>query len=181
MTPTVIPAFATPKQTTPLRDQGFKQVLIKSTDYVLVPGLVSVEEIRLDGQILPEYTDHSVPKDGTHKNFETIRLPNYQVTRDFRGESILQRGLNSNDGKWQPGSILAIKGVWADSNAPVGATEQPASTPQLPDAKTEADPLEGLTVPQLRARAAELGIDPFPPTVGKAVIQEAIRKKLAEG
>ena len=109
-----VAAFRSPIAAESAEDLGFRQFVVTDVQAVEVPGCLEIEEVRLNGAQIPPFEDHSVPVDGTHKNFQTLRVGNYALVPGPKGEPILLRGLNSNDGHWQLGSTVAVKGKWEE-------------------------------------------------------------------
>jgi hypothetical protein len=88
--------------------QGFKAFTVEDPDGLPLPGYASVQEVRLGVQDIPESIDHRVPTDATHRNFKTLRVYNWTLHN-----GVLLRGANSNDGKWQKGATVWVKGTLA--------------------------------------------------------------------
>ena len=171
-TPQILNAFSAPTQRKTLNEQGFRQFEVVNADYVLTPGLIEIDTLLLNGVLIPPYQDHTVPVDSTDKNFKTIRTPLYQVAENHNSQAVILRSLQSNDGKWQIGSVIAVKGTW-QGDTPVPAIPEP-------EKKDEQEALETLTSAQLRARAKAMGLPDFPPVYANAKIIEAIRAELAK-
>lgn len=89
--------------------EGFKKFTVVNADFVEVPGCSKVEVVKLGIHTIPPFEMHDVPRDATHSRFDTIKVYNYQLI-DKDGIPALLRGLNSNDGKWQVGATVYIKG-----------------------------------------------------------------------
>lgn len=115
--PQTVNRFAPAMQTLSAEDQGFRQFTAEESGYISTPGCLAIEELRLGLHPIPQYEDHQVPKDLTQKNFDTIRIPNYQLVEGPGGVTAVVRSLNSNDGRWQIGAVIYIKGRWADEES----------------------------------------------------------------
>jgi len=111
-----------------LAEQGYRTFIPDNPNRLAVPGLLSIDEVLIDGILLPEYIDHEVPLDSTHTRFGIARVKLYKLDQGF-----LFRGNGSNDGKWQPEtSRIYIKGKWADeTNAPTAVTTASVATPSV--------------------------------------------------
>lgn len=110
----VKPFDVIPRGTSP-ESEGFKAFIVEDPDGIALPGYVSVSAVKLGVNDMPQSQDHRVPTDGTHKNFKTLRVYNWQLHN-----GVLLRGANSNDGKWQKGATVWVKGTLA----PVSKSEK---------------------------------------------------------
>lgn len=158
--PILINSFRTAVRPPSPEDLGFKSFVVTDADAVEIPGIVSIEELRLNGHTIPQYVDHKVPKDSTLQTFDTLRMANYRLEVGPRGVPVLERSQGSNDGKWQLGSVVMVKGEWED--------DAPAAN---------ADGLDALTKEELRAKATDLGITDFNDRTNKADLLALIRAK----
>lgn len=131
-----------PAITDPL--QGFRIFPITRSQGVDLPGCVSVEEVRLDGMVIPPYVDEKVLDDLTFQNRSSVRVPLYHLVGGPNGPMVV-RSLKSNDGAWQVGSTLSVKGVWSDNSAAYELMT-------LKDLKEEANAL-GITIPHNTPKA----------------------------
>jgi len=114
--------FLNPPRTVALESQGYKRFEITDTQFILVPGCISIESVLLNTKPLPPYEDHVVPIDTTERHYDTLRVPNYQLFEGPNGME-LHRGLNSNDGRWQIGSVVMIRGEWDEDAVAEAANE----------------------------------------------------------
>lgn len=98
-----------------------------------VPGLVTLEGVRVGPQSIPLTEDIEVPVDPQHsrKEIQSVSLVKLEVTPD--GEEVLLRSLLSNDGLWQAGAKIYVAGEWA---------KEKKSTP-TPKSEPETDPYGG--------------------------------------
>lgn len=92
----------------------FRSFVIAREDSVDIPGCLSVEEVRLNGFPIPEYEVESVLSDLTRKKHHDVSIALWKLVPGPSGP-ILLRGTKSNDGNWQKGSILSVKGTWDES------------------------------------------------------------------
>lgn len=130
-------AFHIPVQSLSPEDQGYRRIdVTEATEYLEVPGLVEIDELKIGAYVVPAYEDHVVPIDTTETRFNTLRLRNYALS-EVNGKQCLLRGKNSNDGKWQAGAVLFVKGTWSDD---------------------VSDDLTNMTLKDLKPIAEELGI-----------------------
>ena len=113
MVPTVINTFRPHVQPSQMHDAGFRLFKVEDAQGVQVPGCLSISEVRLDGVVIPTSVQENWLKDTTFKNFERVEIPLYQLVQGPEGPMII-RSLKSNDGLWQVGSVLAVRGEWAD-------------------------------------------------------------------
>jgi len=106
----------------PTREQspeelGFRRFVVTNRDALALPGCTEVEEVRLGRAPVPAFELHSVPTDSTHRNFKTLRVHNYMLAQGDDGTPVLLRGLNSNDGKWQIGAEVYVRGEWGEGKS----------------------------------------------------------------
>lgn len=94
----------------------FRTFTVTRPDGVDLPGCLTIDEVLLDGHPIPAFITEKVMVDATRKNHEHIDVPLYMVVDGPEGP-ILQRSLKSNDGRWQVGSQVSIKGTWDDDKA----------------------------------------------------------------
>jgi hypothetical protein len=120
--PEVVNAFNKPIKSLSPEQEGFRAFPITEAEKlgVELPGCTAIEEVRLGRHTLPNMIEHSVPIDTTDRNFKDIHLPTYVLDESNSGTPVLLRSLSSNDGHWQAGQTLYVKGTWADEN-PKGA------------------------------------------------------------
>jgi hypothetical protein len=127
-----IPVQHARQRTLSLQEQGYRQFEITSAQEVETPGLLEIEELvfgwNKNGHhsetMIPPYTEHKVPLDTTESRFQDVRYQNYALAENQDGVPVVIRGSSSNDGNWQVGGFLLIKGKWAEvKKAPTPATE----------------------------------------------------------
>ena len=111
MVPTVVNTFRPFVQPNQMHEAGFRLFRVEDPQGVQVPGCKSISELRLDGVVIPPSVQEEWLKDLTMKNFERVEVPLYQLVEGTEGPMII-RSLKSNDGNWQVGSVLAVKGEW---------------------------------------------------------------------
>lgn len=117
--PATVRLFNSP--TTILSDQekGYRVFTVEQENFVLLPGCLSVEDIKLDGVTIPQYIEEEVLSDLTDKRFHTLRIALWDVVQNEQGPALV-RSLKSNNGKWQIGSRISVLGKWADAPATKG-------------------------------------------------------------
>lgn len=115
-TPHVVERFGGTLQTIAPEDQGFRPFTVKNPEFVEVPGCLGIEELRLGAHTMPAFEPHSVPIDSTLTNLKTIQIPMYGLVEGPSGHPVIRRSLNSNDGQWQVGAVIYVKGDWVDEN-----------------------------------------------------------------
>jgi hypothetical protein len=91
---------------------NFKKFTVERSDFIELPGCLSVTEIRLDGHIIPPYEDREVLANTTGAT-KPIRVQLYSLQDSIHGP-ILMRSEQSNDGAWQAGSTIWVSGTWQD-------------------------------------------------------------------
>jgi len=65
--------------------------------------------------MIPPYVDERVLLDTTMKNFKDLRIPLYDLIEGPDGP-LLIRSMKSNDGNWQVGSVVAVRGEWSQES-----------------------------------------------------------------
>lgn len=150
--PAVINLF--PHQSAAVTDpnQGFRIFTVTRTQGVDLPGCVSLEEVRLNGHTIPPYVDEKVLDDLTFQNRSTVRVPLYHLVGGPNGP-MLVRSLKSNDGAWQMGATISVKGQWNDNS----------------------EGYEMMTLKELKEEASSLGVV-IPSNTPKAEVIAMIRE-----
>jgi len=110
MEPQVINTFPLPAQTSDQK-ANYVQFKVERSDSVDVPGCTAIESLLLNGVEIPAFIDEKVPTDLTLRNFQPVRIPLYEI-QDGPNGPMLVRSSKSNDGRWQVGSIVSIKGTF---------------------------------------------------------------------
>lgn len=93
--------------------------------YLRVPGLVTLEAVRIGTVEIPLTEKRTYPTDGTHKNFEHVDEPLIQLERDHQG-AVLLRSILSNNGLWQSGQPVYVSGTWDDAATPAATSPEAA-------------------------------------------------------
>ena len=125
-----IPVASARAKTITLQEQGYRRFEITSAQEVEAPGLLSIDELVFGWNQgghhsetpIPRYSEFEVPVDTTESRYQTIRFENWARSENQDGVAVVIRGANSNDGNWQVGGFLLIKGQWVDETARVAAT-----------------------------------------------------------
>jgi len=130
--------FTRPVAPASLESQGFRSFDIVNADYVELPNCLTVEEVRLNGRVIPEFHEQQVPTDTTHTRFETHRVRMYMLDADAAGHPALMRSQSSNDGKWQVGAKLHVRGTWADQKPAAKPAKEADKKPETSDKKPES-------------------------------------------
>lgn len=76
-----------------------------------VPGLKSVEQVRINGAIMDLSIVQKIPTTPAQTDFYTHRTPVFMIDGDG-ASAVLRRVVQSNDGLWQKGAQVAITGEW---------------------------------------------------------------------
>lgn len=111
----VVNRFPQAIQTLSPEDQGFRQFIVTMPEYIEVPGCRLIEELRVGAVTMPAFETHKYPTDSTHSNFKEIEIPMYALVQGPAGHPAIVRSLNSNDGRWQVGAIVYVKGEFGDA------------------------------------------------------------------
>lgn len=98
------------------RSGEYRSFKVLNQDFVSLPNCLSVEAVRLDGRVMPQYAHEHVLTDLTMKHFQAVDVALWGLV-DGPETPILVRGTKSNDGNWQLGSIVSVRGTWADDEA----------------------------------------------------------------
>ncbi len=87
------------------------------TPFLRVPGLQSLESVRVGTADLPRTGEFRFPKTGQKGFFVDSVLPLYELTRDEAGTPFLLRSETSNDGIWQKDFTVYVTGEWDAEDA----------------------------------------------------------------
>jgi hypothetical protein len=90
-----------------------------------VPGLLSLESVRLAGIELNVSELRRYPTDPQQTRFEEELVPFVMLTRLPDGTAILLRNVVSNSGDWQAGELIAVAGEWDEAVEPPPPPELP--------------------------------------------------------
>ena len=94
--------------------------------FIAVPGLQELKEVRLPGLLMEETVERSVWVDGRPENQHTLAAPCCFVIKEVDGVPLLGRSRWSNDGAWQPGENVMVVGVWDEGVSPVPTEPLPS-------------------------------------------------------
>ena len=98
------------------------------TNFLYCPGLKEVTQVRCGSvDLFPTCMREFVSREDPNSAKETVRVvefPMLHVTQDTNsGLSVLLRANYSNDGIWQKGEVIRVKGVWEDSPADIAPAQ----------------------------------------------------------
>jgi hypothetical protein len=112
--------------------KNVREFVADGTPELRVPGLISLESVRIGTTSIPLERDYKLPSNGNFTEKVNITLPQvaHDVTPD--GVPILLRSKHSNDGIWQKGAKVYVAGEWESEAQPTVATDADGK------AKTEA-------------------------------------------
>lgn len=97
----------------PPESEGFRKFVVDNPDFIELPNCTAIEAVKMGGHDLEQVTVHYMPQDSTLQTLKPLNIYNWALDTSG-GKPVLLRGLNSNDGKWQVGAEVFVKGEWSD-------------------------------------------------------------------
>jgi len=110
--------------------------MVKGTDttFLPVPGLITLNGLKINGYNVDLKMRYTVPVDVQQTQFETIEEP-LAVISEMDGQKVLLRNLNSNFGIWQADAEFTVIGDW-DTVAAASVEVEAVADPE-PEKKDE--------------------------------------------
>lgn len=100
------------------REQNCREFEGTGTPYLPVPGLKSLEKVRIGATEIPLSIIERVPVDANATIHEDVTIEMIRLEEGPGGTPVLLRNIKSNDGMWQAGMKIYVTGKW-DSGAKV--------------------------------------------------------------
>ena len=128
----------TPQATVPAEDQmgEIKVFVVPAVDSagqfiaaLPVPGCKEIFGVRLGRLELPELIEYEVPDSKNYSKKLHVKMPMWELGVTEEGDTVLYRNIYSNDGYWQPGEKVYIRGVFEEVDDTPGVLN-PDATPK---------------------------------------------------
>lgn len=86
------------------------------TAYLRVPGLKNLNSVQMGVMVMPLVFEMELPEYGRTDRYITTEVPTVQVAQDSDETPVLMRSVYSNDGIWQKGAEIIVRGEWEDTD-----------------------------------------------------------------
>jgi hypothetical protein len=116
-----------------------KKFLGTGNEFLIVPGLVKLEGVRIGQQEIPLTEERAYPTDANGQFLDKVNEEIISVQAMPDGRPVLLRSVLSNDGVWQKGAAIYVTGEWNEDKAQSEATAADGTVDHTLVPNAEAD------------------------------------------